>query len=201
MLAREIGVSEATLSRWKTRWLGGVSALALQSNDMTGTISKLNPLTRPQDRAADEKFRIVSEARGLNDAALGEVLRREGIHKAQLDEWSGKTRAWGRPTEVILNPDGKTETKRAEGELAKKEQSRGLRKGRQQTVRDNQKSNKQPNIPLTTVLNAYTIKRILFHPSALFFRHHINLRDCTILRRSPDIFLDTYRHCQHCLSN
>lgn len=84
MLAREIGVSEATLSRWKTRWCSVTSDLASQGLVMTGTISHL----RPNDKPASEKFRIVCEARGLDDSALGEFLRKEGIHKAQLDEWT-----------------------------------------------------------------------------------------------------------------
>lgn len=42
---------------------------------------------RPQDRSPAEKLRLVAEASKLTDEELGEFLRREGIHQAQLDQW------------------------------------------------------------------------------------------------------------------
>ena len=36
---------------------------------------------------AGEKLRVVVEASKLSDDALGEFLRREGLHAANVDEW------------------------------------------------------------------------------------------------------------------
>lgn len=75
-LAREVGVSHATLSRWllKARSLGGMSQPDPSSK-------------RPSSRTAQEKFRIVVEASRLKPQELGAFLRREGLHEAQLREW------------------------------------------------------------------------------------------------------------------
>lgn len=42
---------------------------------------------RPEDRSALEKLRVVSDASRLDDAQLGDFLRREGIHEADLERW------------------------------------------------------------------------------------------------------------------
>ena len=42
---------------------------------------------RPQDWTPEEKLRVVVEASRVSDDQLGEFLRREGVHKAQLDQW------------------------------------------------------------------------------------------------------------------
>lgn len=71
-LAREVGVSQSTLSHWlRQRRLGGVK--------------KPN---KPRRWTAEEKLRVVREASGLEDEALGELLRREGLHEVQLQEWT-----------------------------------------------------------------------------------------------------------------
>lgn len=99
-------------------------------------------------------FVTPSERHSGRDIAILEQRKvvYEAARKENPERWSGETRAWDRPTEVILNPDGKTETQQSEGGQSTKEQSRGLRKGRQQTVRDDQRRNKQPNSPLATGL-------------------------------------------------
>jgi hypothetical protein len=43
--------------------------------------------TRPHDRAPEEKLRLLVEALNLDDEALWAFLRREGIHKAHLEQW------------------------------------------------------------------------------------------------------------------
>lgn len=70
-LAQTVGVSQVTLSRW-------LSA----SRSVDG-------MTRPTRRqwSGAEKLRVVSAALGLSDAELGVLLRREGVHEAQLTEW------------------------------------------------------------------------------------------------------------------
>jgi transposase len=43
---------------------------------------------RPQDWSPEEKLRVVVESRSLSDEELGSFLRKEGLHQAQLEEWS-----------------------------------------------------------------------------------------------------------------
>jgi transposase len=84
-MAREIGVSQATLSRW---------LLAARNVDN---------MTRPANTHASkhankqwtgaEKLRVVLEARGLSGSALGALLRREGLHEAQLTAWRATAEA------------------------------------------------------------------------------------------------------------
>lgn len=70
-VAAEIGVSQATLSRW----------LVAARN--------VGDMTRPTNKkwTGVEKFRVVTEARGLSGSELGALLRREGLHEAQLTAW------------------------------------------------------------------------------------------------------------------
>lgn len=69
-LAGEIGIAQSTLSRW------------LKGARRVGVMDK------PAKRwTAAEKFRVVVEASKLSDEDLGELLRREGLHEAQLKEW------------------------------------------------------------------------------------------------------------------
>ena len=42
---------------------------------------------RPQQWTAEDKLRIVLAAAQLSESQLGEFLRREGLHTAQLEEW------------------------------------------------------------------------------------------------------------------
>jgi len=43
--------------------------------------------SRRQRRTAEDKLRIVLAAAHLTEEQLGEFLRREGLHAAQLEEW------------------------------------------------------------------------------------------------------------------
>jgi len=76
-LAREVGVSQGTLSRW------------LRDARTLGTMSKKNS-EKSHRRTAEDKLRIVMAASNLSEEALGEFLRREGLHEAQLAEWRDK---------------------------------------------------------------------------------------------------------------
>lgn len=76
-LSRETGVTQTTLSRWLR------------------TASSLHHMTQPQDPpntprtwTPEEKIRIVFEASRLDQKDLGAFLRREGLHEAQLQEWT-----------------------------------------------------------------------------------------------------------------
>jgi transposase len=87
-LAAEVGVSQSTLSRW-LREAGTVSNV---SKDDTGMQVGRPLMKRPQDWSIEEKLRVVGEALSLTDDELGALLRREGLHKAQLDAWTAAAR-------------------------------------------------------------------------------------------------------------
>lgn len=75
-LCQEVGVPQSTLSRW----------LRLRPSRMVGSMTDKK---RPGggNRTAQEKLRLVLEASQLPDEELGEFLRREGVHEAQLQKW------------------------------------------------------------------------------------------------------------------
>lgn len=76
-LARQIGISQSTLSRWCRRAA------------TVGTMNKPSsqPSRRPQDWSAAEKQEAVLEAAALSEPELGLFLRRKGLHQAHLDQW------------------------------------------------------------------------------------------------------------------
>ena len=83
-LAKEVGLTQNTLSRWLRE--------ASEENRVVkrnGHVAPLPPM-RPDDLPAAEKFRLVMEAARLSEEELGEFLRRNGLHEAQLEEWRKK---------------------------------------------------------------------------------------------------------------
>ena len=76
-VAAEVGVPQATLSRW---------LLAARN---------VSDMTRPTQKkwTGAEKLRVVTDARGLEASALGALLRREGLHDAQLTAWRAAAEA------------------------------------------------------------------------------------------------------------
>jgi transposase-like protein len=76
-LAGEVGIAQATLSRWL--------AAARNVGDMTRASTK--------KWTGVEKLRVVTEARGLSGSELGALLRREGLHEAQLTAWRAAAEA------------------------------------------------------------------------------------------------------------
>lgn len=91
-LSAEVGVSQATLSRW-LKGAATVGRTMHRSRDQekpsaSTKPSKPSPSTkRPQDWTAEEKVALVLEAAAVPAAELGELLRRKGVHEAQLAEW------------------------------------------------------------------------------------------------------------------
>jgi len=79
-LSKESGVAQQTLSRW----LRTASTVATMSDGSNKAQSSRHPHTH---RTAEDKLRIVLAASQLSEAELGEFLRREGLHTAQLAEW------------------------------------------------------------------------------------------------------------------
>lgn len=78
-LSKEVGVSQATLSRW------------LREAPTVGTVGggqhKREGGKSPRHWTAEEKLRVLNEAARLSGDELGAFLRKEGLHTAQLDEW------------------------------------------------------------------------------------------------------------------
>jgi len=84
-LAAKSGVHQTTLSRWVRE---GTTLRAAMSSD-NDEQQKTRPRAgrRPQDFSPQEKLRIVQQAGQLDGADLGALLRREGVHEADLAEW------------------------------------------------------------------------------------------------------------------
>lgn len=76
-LAKEVGVAQATLSRW----LRDAATLEPVSRK-----KKTSP-RRAKRWTASEKLRVVAAAEHLEGEQLGALLRQEGLHAAQLEEW------------------------------------------------------------------------------------------------------------------
>lgn len=76
-LGREVGISQSTLSRW-LRAEGTRKVDAMTHRDPHGG----------KTWTAQEKLRLVHEASELGPEELGAFLRREGLHEAQLKEWT-----------------------------------------------------------------------------------------------------------------
>lgn len=78
-LSGQVGVGQPTLSRW-VREAGSVRTVS-PPNDKKPTVSE------PKKWSLREKLRVVATAEGLEEHALGELLRREGLHEEQLRAW------------------------------------------------------------------------------------------------------------------
>ena len=85
-LAQEVGVHQSTLSRWLRD---------AQHPDMgTSNGTEQNPPTNASaketaagKKSADDKVRLVFAAEALAAEDLGALLRREGVHDAELEAW------------------------------------------------------------------------------------------------------------------
>jgi transposase-like protein len=78
-LSREVGVAQATLSRW----LQAAGRVSVVSDD-----EKPRPkVTRPEDWTPQRKLAAVMEAARLSDTELGAWLRGEGLTEEHLRQW------------------------------------------------------------------------------------------------------------------
>ena len=77
-LSKRVGIRQPTLSRWlREARLTGVSRGSKRAAETPGR-------RQPKRWTAEEKLRIVTSAASLEGSALGELLRREGLHEADL---------------------------------------------------------------------------------------------------------------------
>ena len=82
-LARETGVPEPTLYRWRN----AATLPAVTRRSTRKPTPSTKPAKAPHEWSAEQKLAVVLEAAAIPDAELGEFLRRKGLHEAQLQEW------------------------------------------------------------------------------------------------------------------
>lgn len=137
-LAKEVGISQASLSRWLQK-PGNLVAMTNVEQDQQATNVVSEP-RRPQDWSPAERLAVVLEARGIAEENLGAFLRRKGLHEADLGAWrrvaleAAETAlaGQGRGKAQLTSPEGKR-VKELERELKDlhaemREQERALAK-------------------------------------------------------------------------
>lgn len=118
-LSRETGVSATSLSRWaeQATTLGHLT----KRPKSTATPSGSSPQSRPDDRSAEEKLRLVLEAGALGQAGLGEFLRRHGVHETDLAAWrQAALVGLSNPTIMQARPGDARRVRELERELRRK---------------------------------------------------------------------------------
>ena len=93
-LAREVGVGQTMLSRWLRA---------------SRTVAGMDSASKKPKWTGAEKLRVLTEARGLDEHALGALLRREGLHEADLA-------AWQTAAEAALSDPSRRATRSAEAQ-------------------------------------------------------------------------------------
>lgn len=122
-LSREVGVPQSTLSRW-VRLAGrdGDGNEAAHPNTLKGSVQ----VKRPQDWTAEEKLQAVISAATIPAVELGEFLRRQGLHEAQLQEWRQRVLAGleqrSTPSSNKRTPEARR-VRELERELARKDKA------------------------------------------------------------------------------
>lgn len=84
-LARQVNVSQTTLSRW-LRQAPVITINISPSSNQGEYIVSQNP-RRPEDLSPKDKMTAVLEASALSDQHLGAFLRRKGLHEADIERW------------------------------------------------------------------------------------------------------------------
>jgi transposase len=82
-LSKEVGVAQATLSRW----LLAAGTIRDMSSPKKDLIASSTAPRRAEDRSPEDKLRLVLESAKMDEAELGAFLRREGLHEADLEAW------------------------------------------------------------------------------------------------------------------
>lgn len=89
-LAKEVGITQPTLSRWLREARTVVAMSSKQDEREQEAAERGDPVEDqglPKDWSAARKLQVLVEASGLSEAELGAFLRRTGLHEAQLVEW------------------------------------------------------------------------------------------------------------------
>lgn len=121
-LSKEVGVAQATLSKWLREAKVGAMVDDGRGGGRRGRSSERKRWT------SAEKIRVVMEATAAGEADLGALLRREGLHEADLERFREEVlEAAAKGFEAGRRPRGPSpEQKRVrklEKELARKEKA------------------------------------------------------------------------------
>lgn len=79
-LSQEVGVPQPTLSRWLR---DAVTVAPMKNDDRDNAPASHGP----KQWTPEQKLKLVLAAAELDEQRRGELLRREGVHSAQLEEW------------------------------------------------------------------------------------------------------------------
>lgn len=113
----EVGVPQPTLSRW-LRDAGSVDGMAENNGRTSGQARARKTWT------ATEKLRILGATSGVDDAKLGEILRREGLHSDDLTRWREEALQGLSPRRLDKSTAAdRTRIKELERELHRKEKA------------------------------------------------------------------------------
>jgi transposase len=120
-LSAETGISQATLSRWRAASIKDVSSPKAPVPPTTETASTPK---RPQDWTAMERAQAVLAASQLGENELGEFLRRQGLHREQLEEWTDALEeALAQPRQGRRSSGDAKRIKELEREVARKDKA------------------------------------------------------------------------------
>lgn len=117
-LSKEVGVAQATLSRWLVA-AGTIGGMSKKKDLIT---SDVRP-RRAEDRSPEEKLRLVTEAASLSENELGAFLRRHGLHDADLDSWRESMLGALRPTNKHVKSIEGRRVRELEKELHRKDRA------------------------------------------------------------------------------
>lgn len=121
-LWRQTGIPQSTLSRW----LRDAASIRLVTTKPETSIESEGPganAKRPQDWSPQERMQFVLDAHGLGEQPLGELLRRRGVHREQLDAWrAALVDAFASPTAPRRSAEAKR-IRQLEREIARKDRA------------------------------------------------------------------------------
>ena len=133
-LSREINVPQSTLSSW-LRKLGTVAPMSSDESNHTNpapepAASLPDPPATHRTRSPEDKLRLVAQAVALDEQQLGALLRREGIHAAELEQWRAemlaalapKSRS-GAAEEATARPEDRRRIQQLEREVDRKDKA------------------------------------------------------------------------------
>jgi transposase-like protein len=115
-LAKEEGISEATLYNWRREARG--KGLLMPDGD-----------SGPEGWSARDKFNAVLESAGLNEAQLAQYCRAKGLYPEQIEQWRRACETandWDREHNLQLRIEQKADRQRIrqlERELTRKERA------------------------------------------------------------------------------
>ena len=123
-LARELGVSRASVYRWLKA--ASVEPQLEETDDHPVPPPGPIKMKRPQDWSPEEKLAAVLEAATLSDEEIGVFLRRKGLHETHLKQWREQMLAGLNPSPLVQAKKKEPESKRVralERELRRKEKA------------------------------------------------------------------------------